>query len=945
MQQAKWQVIVDTKNGISNLNKFASSQDKVTSSMKSTAFQGGLLNKGMGSLQSAVLRLAGGVGLLLLAKSFLGVAKEMEGYRSRLTVLLRSQSEGNKLFERMAALAMKVPAELKDMMNAATTLATSVRGGADEIMKWMPMIVDFSSATREPLEEVAQQFRKMFSSGAQAARTFRVKGYLEMLGFKDGVSYTAAETKKILMDMYNSPSSNIKGASALLAKDFSGVISMLQDHWMNFRKLFMDSRVFAAITLGLQKINDYLDKLKSSGKLEKFANDMATSFLKGVQYVAVGAAKLIDIIAPLFSLVISESRRVLTEFSTFPKIFQELGVLGVLLFGVKGLLIEGAITGALALYDKTLNDAGKRLPKLNDQLNENLALLAYYTVEKNKLIEEASKDPKGGLLPVTQGPIHDVDMNLQNVTARIKGLQETIKKLNSGEKISLLDMFAPTGKEDSSMADLLGKLLDFDSSKAKTHYSEDIQKFFDEVFNMKVSTKEDVPLIINQIYGLLPEQRDLMILKTKALAGDLLAIRKLAEIQEIEAARQFFEEKQTEYEDAGQKEVDLSEYIEQTILAIKSKNKEKELMSRAYVNSKLLQLDYDLAGNKKALAEESKEREKRDFIQRGDEITNLMKEQGYTREEIEQYQQLRLFQIDKDFNEKRKADARQTWLSLMDYGAQAFGQLGGLFDEYYSKRTNYERNLQQQISNEQEKGNAEEASRLERKLKASQQASRKAFILSRNFRFIEAMVSTASAVIKALAEPALPFPANAAWASTVGVIGAAKAGMIAAEQPPSYSGGGIFEGPRTGKTAILHGKEAVIPIPSGEIPLLLNSSNSLVVPFRGGAVPVKFYGKGNIASDGGTRIPSFGDGGFSLSPQLAYVGERPEAHIPLNKLGSGSSGNNVTILMENPVFQDLETQQKTFAIIAEKVSRAVSPVAVVDNFRNDGIVRTVLGKR
>jgi hypothetical protein len=69
----------------------------------------------------------------------------------------------------------------------------------------------------------------------------------------------------------------------------------------------------------------------------------------------------------------------------------------------------------------------------------------------------------------------------------------------------------------------------------------------------------------------------------------------------------------------------------------------------------------------------------------------------------------------------------------------------------------------------------------------------------------------------------------------------------------------------------------------------------------------------------------------------------------MKALGGGErktfGGNTFIIHMENPVFQDLETQHNTMAKIAEVIARKVAPDAIVGNYANDGGVRKIIRDR
>ena len=127
----------------------------------------------------------------LVARSFLSAARTAENYQVRLKVLLGSVEKGNRLFREMAKFASGVSFQYKDIMGSATMLAGVMRGGVAEISRWMPLIADLAAATGLSIQDTTGQVIRMYSAGASAADMFRERGVLGMMGFRQGVKYTA----------------------------------------------------------------------------------------------------------------------------------------------------------------------------------------------------------------------------------------------------------------------------------------------------------------------------------------------------------------------------------------------------------------------------------------------------------------------------------------------------------------------------------------------------------------------------------------------------------------------------------------------------------------------------------------------------------------------------------------------------------------------------------
>jgi hypothetical protein len=246
--------------------------------------------RGLFSLKGAIA----GAGIGLIAKSFLNAADTAEQYRTRLTVLLGSVKEGNRLFSEMSGFASEVSFEYQEIMGSATTLSGVMKGGVDEVKEWMPLIADLAAASGLGIQEATSQVVRMYSSGAAAADMFRERGILAMLGFQAGVSTSAEETRKKLIEAYEDPASRFRGASELLARTWSGMMSMLSDAWFQFRNMVMEAGVFEYIKAAVQLLLDYIKQLKEEGKFEAWAQNMSDTVIGALEAVAKAVAYIAD---------------------------------------------------------------------------------------------------------------------------------------------------------------------------------------------------------------------------------------------------------------------------------------------------------------------------------------------------------------------------------------------------------------------------------------------------------------------------------------------------------------------------------------------------------------------------------------------------------------------------------------------------------------------------
>lgn len=289
------------------------------------------MTQGFSGLSSGISRVRNlliGLGAIVFAKKiageFLDTARSVEQMELRLKALLGDAEEGKKLFDDLADFAARVPFELREIMESATTLAGIMRGGRTEIMQWMPLIADLAAVTNLNIETVTTQIMRMLSAGAASADLFRERGVLAMLGFQAGVSYSAEETRKKLWEAWASSESRFRGATQDMARSWDGMTSMLSDAWFQLRKKVMESGVFDWMKAGLTLVLRKIDELKKEGKLDIWAKGMAQEVIASLKGIALASWVLTEIwfgwreilkgIPPLFDTIFKHANAVIADF-------------------------------------------------------------------------------------------------------------------------------------------------------------------------------------------------------------------------------------------------------------------------------------------------------------------------------------------------------------------------------------------------------------------------------------------------------------------------------------------------------------------------------------------------------------------------------------------------------------------------------------------------------
>lgn len=242
---------------------------------------------GLGKAIFSLKGLIATAGVGLLGKQFLDAAVTTEQLNVRLRVLLGSVGEGNALFRDMSEYASQVPFEFEGIMASATQLAGVLKGGRNEINQWMPLIGDLAATTGLSIEQTTEQVSRMLSAGAASADMFRERGVLSMLGFQAGVSYTAEETRKQLMNAWKDPTSQFAGATEQLAQTFTGIMSMITDKWFQLRTILMDAGVMDFIKAVAKTFDEYLGKAVDAVKndAEGYGNAIVDAGFKVIEVV------------------------------------------------------------------------------------------------------------------------------------------------------------------------------------------------------------------------------------------------------------------------------------------------------------------------------------------------------------------------------------------------------------------------------------------------------------------------------------------------------------------------------------------------------------------------------------------------------------------------------------------------------------------------------------
>ena len=298
------------------------------------------MNAGFGGLTSTIGAAVAAFGGFQLAKGFLNTARSIENLKFQLAALTGSTTEAAKAMDILQSFAATVPFELNQIQQAAPSLL-AVAKNTDELNELLAITGDIAAASGLSFQEVGLQLQRTFSAGIGAADLFRDRGVKAMLGFQEGVQYSARESRDLIVNAFKDGTISIAGESAKMATTFDGVLSMINDKFFQFQQRVMDSGPFDALKAAMTLVNEQLEA--QFGNIEDAAKAVGTAIVNATFEVLLFGAKVLDGLKPVFDFVGGSIANIVNMVEGLPAYLKTLGIIGFLMLGVKGKLVVVAI--------------------------------------------------------------------------------------------------------------------------------------------------------------------------------------------------------------------------------------------------------------------------------------------------------------------------------------------------------------------------------------------------------------------------------------------------------------------------------------------------------------------------------------------------------------------------------------------------------------------------
>ena len=460
---------------------------------------------GLGTAAKLATGAIAAIGGAAVARSFLGVARQLETLETRLGFLFGTAQEGSRAFEELRDFAGQVPFSLQEIAQAAGVLAV-VSDDAEELRTNLELTGNVAAVAGLDFVTAGEQIQRSLSAGISSAELLRERGVREILGFKAGVTVTAEETAEALERVFG-PDGKFGNAALALASTFDGLVSMVGDKMFTFQSLVMDAGPFDLLKAIVQSLDDSLSE--NFGSIENAAEAIGDGITTSVKNAILGGAILLDELQPVFDFISGSINNILRATDSLPTALKFAGVIGFLMLGFKAKLATVFIAG---IFDKVLAAIAITVETIEGATRKFAGFLDRIGADKLAKKFEGAADGIGGFAD----KVRDSMQNLNEETAKNEELNLTLieslkaNRDNLGENakaalayIERLEEIIATMKKTKEEADEVNKALGEQGTQFKKtditvgNFKKTFEETFNQAFDKFKPMQEGVNLLIS----------------------------------------------------------------------------------------------------------------------------------------------------------------------------------------------------------------------------------------------------------------------------------------------------------------------------------------------------------------------------------------------------------------------------------------------------------------
>jgi hypothetical protein len=631
---------------IEAVNKTGAALGKVQKDLRGINTATNSLSSGFSRLQTLIVGAAAAFGGFKLAGGFLDTARQLENLGLQLKAITGSAQEGAKALDIVKDAAGRSAFQLQEMAQAAPLLL-SVADSTEQLNELLAITGDIAVAGGLDFVQAAEQLQRTFSAGIASADLFRERGIKSMLGFVEGVQYSAEESKRLIIEGMQDGSISIAGIAAEMALSFDGSFSQIQDAVFRFQAAVMDAGPFDMLKSMLTVAVD--EMRENFGGIEGAATNMGNKIVDVAKHSIVGFGKLLDALQPVFQFIQSSLNGLIEFTNALPTEIKLLGIVGFLALGIKGKLVVLAIGFVIdniqKLFEGLMSVVGTVSRKIADALDfvgfdETAGKVRNFADD----ITESSSQIGAEIEDMIKGLDEKVNTNIDKIPG-LPGIETTDKY----EK-----MFTIFVERITNLTNERNKKAEESQEESSNKQVETVEQQIDkeaELLQKKLTTLQEA--LMNEAQSIENQRQKNLQLIEDNLAKQTITEEKAAELrvkvneQAQEKIKKLDEAAAREAEQLAQKTADALRKIEEDYFQIKEQfyNTDEENIRQAYERrieivekaiSNEIDAETDKAKiiaslNKKMYDEIAKAREEAFREQRIEEL----KAQGKTKEQAE----------------------------------------------------------------------------------------------------------------------------------------------------------------------------------------------------------------------------------------------------------------------------------------------------------------------
>ena len=362
---------------------------RATRSLGSVDRSANQLRGAFSNLQTVIVGAVAALGTFKLAKGFLDTAREMENLGVQLKFLTGSAEDGKRALDIVADAAANSTFQLQDMALAAPSLL-AVTDNVEELGELLAITGDIAAASGLDFQTVALQLQRTFSAGIASADLFRDRAVKSMLGFEEGVKFTAEQSRDHIINGFRDGTFSIIGASAEMASTFDGVVSMMNDKFFKFQTQVMDAGPFEALKAAMKVADNAL--VANFGSIENAALKIGDAIVSSTVKVLLFATQILDSMKPVFDFIGTSIANLVNFVRALPPPIDTLGVIGFLMLGGKGKLVVAIIAGAFDTIRALIGDIIGGLGVMYGAIARAGAAVGLFSTEQLEAAEKAVKE-------------------------------------------------------------------------------------------------------------------------------------------------------------------------------------------------------------------------------------------------------------------------------------------------------------------------------------------------------------------------------------------------------------------------------------------------------------------------------------------------------------------------------------------------------------------------